>query len=55
MSISVKNISKKFGAFTALDDVSLEVPGGSLLALLSYPFIVEPQLSSVEADVVQAV
>ena len=34
MSISVKNISKKFGAFTALDDVSLEVPNGSLLALL---------------------
>ncbi len=34
MSISVKNITKKFGAFTALDDVSLEVPGGALLALL---------------------
>ena len=34
MSISVKNITKKFGAFTALDDVSLEVPGGELLALL---------------------
>jgi sulfate transport system ATP-binding protein len=34
VSISVKNITKKFGAFTALDDVSLEVPNGSLLALL---------------------
>jgi sulfate transport system ATP-binding protein len=34
MSISVQNIAKQFGSFTALDDVSLEVPGGSLLALL---------------------
>jgi sulfate transport system ATP-binding protein len=34
VSISVKNITKKFGDFTALDDVSLEVPGGALLALL---------------------
>jgi sulfate transport system ATP-binding protein len=34
MSISVKNVTKRFGAFTALDDVSLEVPAGSLLALL---------------------
>jgi sulfate transport system ATP-binding protein len=34
VSISVKNITKKFGAFTALDDVSLEVPNGALLALL---------------------
>lgn len=34
MSISVKNISKHFGTFTALDNVSLEVPNGSLLALL---------------------
>jgi len=34
VTISVKNITKKFGAFTALDNVSLEVPGGSLLALL---------------------
>ena len=34
MSISVKNVTKKFGDFTALDNVSLEVPGGSLLALL---------------------
>jgi sulfate/thiosulfate transport system ATP-binding protein len=34
MSILVKNITKKFGAFTALDNVSLEVPNGSLLALL---------------------
>jgi sulfate/thiosulfate transport system ATP-binding protein len=34
MSISIKNVSKRFGTFTALDDVSLEVPGGSLVALL---------------------
>jgi len=34
MSISVKNITKRFGTFTALDNVSLEVPTGSLLALL---------------------
>ena len=34
MSIHVRNISKRFGAFTALDDVSLEVGSGSLTALL---------------------
>jgi sulfate transport system ATP-binding protein len=34
MSIFVLNVSKRFGDFTALDDVSLEVPGGSLTALL---------------------
>ena len=34
MSIVVKNLSKRFGNFTALDDVSLEAPSGSLLALL---------------------
>jgi len=34
VSISVKNITKKFGDFTALDDVSIEVPTGALLALL---------------------
>ena len=34
MSISVKNITKRWGDFTALDDVSLEVEDGSLLALL---------------------
>lgn len=34
MSISIQNITKTFGNFTALKDVSLEVPSGSLLALL---------------------
>ncbi len=34
MSISIRNVSKQFGSFVALDDVSLDVPGGSLVALL---------------------
>jgi sulfate transport system ATP-binding protein len=34
MSITIANVTKRFGDFTALDDVSLEVPGGSLTALL---------------------
>src|SRR5947207_14206001 len=34
MSISIRNVSKRFGDFTALDGVSLEVPSGSLVALL---------------------
>jgi sulfate/thiosulfate transport system ATP-binding protein len=34
MSISARNISKRFGEFTALDDVSVDVAPGSLTALL---------------------
>ena len=34
VGISVKNITKRFGDFVALANVSLEVPHGSLLALL---------------------
>jgi sulfate transport system ATP-binding protein len=34
MSILVKGVSKSFGGFLAVDDVSLAVPDGSLLALL---------------------
>ena len=34
MSIRVRNVTKRFGEFTALDHVSLEVPSGALLALL---------------------
>jgi len=34
MSIVVRNVTKRFGEFTALDDVSIDVAGGSLTALL---------------------
>ncbi len=34
MSISVRNITKRFGDFVAVDDVSLEVESGALTALL---------------------
>src|SRR5512144_2316781 len=34
MSIEVRGIAKRFGAFTALDDVSLTFPSGELVALL---------------------
>ena len=34
MSISGKRVTKSFGTFVALNDVSLEVPPGDLLALL---------------------
>src|SRR3712207_8891940 len=34
MSIAVLDVSKRFGTFAALDDVSLTIPTGSLTALL---------------------
>lgn len=34
MSIEIKNISKGFGSFSVLNDVSLQVPTGELVALL---------------------
>ena len=34
MRIEAENISKQFGDFTALDNVSLDVPEGALTALL---------------------
>jgi sulfate transport system ATP-binding protein len=34
MSVEVKNVRKKFGSFTALDNVSLKVESGELVALL---------------------
>jgi sulfate transport system ATP-binding protein len=34
VSIQVRNVSKRFGTFQALEDVSLDVDGGSLTALL---------------------
>src|SRR6476646_4493339 len=34
MGITVQNVSNRFGSFHAVDNVSLEVPTGSLVALL---------------------
>jgi sulfate/thiosulfate transport system ATP-binding protein len=34
MAIETRGVTKRFGDFVALDDVSVEVPGGSLTALL---------------------
>src|SRR5437870_3246759 len=34
MSIEARNITKRFGKFLAVDDVSLEIPDGSLTAVL---------------------
>jgi sulfate transport system ATP-binding protein len=34
MSIEVRNVTKKFGSFTAVDGVSVTVPAGELVALL---------------------
>jgi sulfate transport system ATP-binding protein len=34
MTIEVRGLTKRFGTFAALDDVSLDVPGGGLIALL---------------------
>ena len=34
MSITVRNVTKRFGDFAALDDVSVDIPAGSLTALL---------------------
>ncbi len=34
MSIEIRNVTKRFGSFLAVDDVSLEIPPGSLTAVL---------------------
>ncbi|MEY2472881.1 MAG: sulfate/thiosulfate transport system ATP-binding protein [Actinomycetota bacterium] len=34
MAIAARNVTKRFGDFVALDDVSVTIPGGSLTALL---------------------
>jgi len=34
MAISIEHVHKRFGDFTAVDDVTVDVPGGSLTALL---------------------
>ena len=39
MSIAIRNISKQFGAFHALNDVSIDIPSGELVALLAWSVI----------------
>jgi len=34
VSIAIRNLGKRFGNFTALDDISLDIPAGELVALL---------------------
>jgi sulfate transport system ATP-binding protein len=34
MSIVISNLTKRFGSFTALDNINLEIPNGELVALL---------------------
>ena len=34
MSVEVRNVCKKFGQFTALDNVNLKIESGELVALL---------------------
>src|SRR5688572_5556575 len=34
MSIEVRNVTRRFGSFVALDDVSVSIPSGQLTALL---------------------
>jgi ABC-type Fe3+/spermidine/putrescine transport system ATPase subunit len=33
-NVSIRDVSRSFGAFRALDRVSLEIPAGELVALL---------------------
>ena len=42
MSIIVEEARKQFGDFVALDDVSIEVPDGSLTALLGRAAVASP-------------
>ena len=37
-SVEVLNLTKRFGAFTALDDVSMRVAAGTTLAILPIPW-----------------
>ena len=34
MSISIEHLTKRYGKFTAVDDVSIEIPAGSVFGLL---------------------
>ncbi len=43
MSITVRNLQKRFGDFTALDNVSLDFPSGELVALLGRPAAARPR------------
>jgi len=43
LSIEALHISKSFGRFTALSDVSLTVNDGELLALLGLPDLARPR------------
>ena len=40
MSIEVRNVSKNFNAFKALDNISLDIQSGELVALLGHPTLV---------------
>ena len=64
MAIEVRNVSKSFNGFHALEDVSLTVPDGSLTALLGLVTVAQasrmtepfarPQLVSVDAAALAA-
>ena len=34
MSISIDHLTKRYGSFTAVDDISIEIPAGSVFGLL---------------------
>jgi len=36
MSIEIRNVNKKFGNFTALDNINITVPTGKLTTLLGH-------------------
>lgn len=42
MSIEIRNVNKKFGNFTALDDINITVPTGKLTTLLVRQAAVKP-------------
>jgi sulfate transport system ATP-binding protein len=51
MAIVARSVTKRFGQFVALDDASIEVPSGSLTALLGPSSAVnEPDGTSIEAS-----
>jgi sulfate transport system ATP-binding protein len=44
MSITVKNVTKRFGDFLALDNVNLEVPPGEMVAQRGHTFYMRTTL-----------